>query len=400
MLKRIYSVLSRQKVSTNPKEEKREEDTSDGKVYHAKILTYKEKCDGIPFKVGMGEEQINICFQAEKKTPRKSHLKELAIFVAYLYVTKTERAYYYLPSGKIIFFTMLGREVQIEEKVEEPNLSLEEVQDIAESEFGGESVSAIELSANELLKRYGKKEFNSLPLLLLVLFALFAFMAYQEYFQGNEIKKTPPRPNYPPLSIAEKIYLKNLSSKNIIDFLEEEIHKYKTTPNLIDLRRVITFNLSEINEVPPVQPTLDEDRNQWVFDPPFPKRGGVEYSITYGTEQKYPGIGYTFKSEGIYGKEQSRHFALDERNITVNVNSDPHLYLTGACVKEALHLPGDAFAFSRDDRKITFIIKKLDAKKVISKLREIIMKCPAYLTEVNLDHSGFRFKLNLERTRQ
>lgn len=352
---------------------------------------------GVIEKIKFNSENYKFCVGSEEGVEQysKKLISDLVLLASYIKEFEVEKAYYKKDETSIYVLELFG--------TNKNNISIEEIpldgmtpSDAADAHFDGESNTHIEESIEEIRKAYTKENYRSLVVLILLVLVLFG-MAYYLFFGEEQkvIKKAPPKPEIIPLTVDERAHIMRAVSLKIIDEMESELTKYKETPELIDLRRIISFNLSRKEDIPPVEPYLVDD-TRWEF-PPGPRRGAVKYVLSMTTEQSFPSIGYKFSHQSYFAKDEDIELMLDENYLQQNPSDLDSLTFNEACLVGALNIAEDTTPRIRDDRSIELNIKDIKPNVILSRLKPVIEQCPLIITTVNQKNEVFDFDIVLYR---
>jgi len=275
----------------------------------------------------------------------------------------------------------------------------EDVDDVVDSYFDAKSKTRIEESIEELrllAKQSNKKELYARIALISIILASAFFYFTKE--KPKIIKQAPPKPIVIPLTLKEKAHISRSLSLKLTEMIEAKTEKYSQHPELFELRRNISFGLSEAIDIPPVQPIL-VNNERWEY-PEGPRRGGVRYSIHSTTEQIFPGVGYTFSQQDLYTKEHTVSKVLDETYLVENKSDLDSLVFSEKCLQDTLHLSGALIPFKRDDRSVEISITEINASTTVKEILPLVKSCPILIKEAQQTGNFFRFKLVLYRNKE
>jgi len=317
----------------------------------------------------------------------------------------TSRGYYFSSKTKeLLFFTISDNDrVSIEVS---PNIESEAVFIAVENMFLGNPYVEISGDEKELSSLYIKSQALMLVVLLVAIVGVF-YVAYTTLIENNDVttvvQKIPPEKPVPvPLTLAEENILKNKLSMDIIKLVKKEIDVFEER-TIFDTKRISSIEINGISFVAPVEPTLDEEKNIWVYEGEAEKlrRGGFDAVATIEYQQKFPSDGYTLSidesEEAIpfYRKIDIKTIHVYAVDIEKEDNNLTIKKLDDSCLNHTLRVVDRISPFSNNSNYIDFDIKNTLPNFLYKDIELLMEMCPLEFSTLSIKEGEFTSKVSM-----
>ncbi len=349
-------------------------------------------------------DKIKHSLMADKKTklPKKYSHSFLSLCIFDTLMRSSDRAFYYNKKSKeLLLFIVRGKEVSLD------IVALNGEEDVfteAENRFLGNPYIEISGSEKELSSQYKENQ----TVLTIVLFVAIIGLLYGGYvfmFAEDTVvvdKIPPPKPIVKPIDQFEENILRNELSIKTIDYIIQEIDRFKER-EVFDIKRIASIEVPSFTLLAPSEPTLDEASNTWVYegDTEKLKRGGFEVTIDVQYQQKFPSNGFVLETEGteeqitLYTKSESSRLEIFATELENNNTKLGPKTLDRECLESTLRVVTNILPFSQDASYIGFQVKNTLPSYFYYDMRTLLRGCPLEFKSISVSGGEFVSELNM-----